>query len=99
MAGFQQDGGWAAQQAVARAAFSGGKQSFGLAEELSSIDKPVMLIWGEDDRVIPLEHAVAALTVFPDAILKVLPATGHVPQVERSAEVATAIDRFVRSLA
>jgi pimeloyl-ACP methyl ester carboxylesterase len=31
--------------------------------------------------------------------LKVLPATGHVPQVERSAEVATAIDRFVRSLA
>jgi hypothetical protein len=29
----------------------------------------------------------------------VLPATGHVPQVERAAEVATAIDRFVKSIA
>ncbi|MEZ4507670.1 MAG: alpha/beta fold hydrolase [Thermomicrobiales bacterium] len=99
MAGFQEDGGWAAQQAVAQAAFAGGKQSFGLVDHLSRIDKPVLLIWGENDRVIPLPDAVAALTVFPDALLKVLPETGHVPQVERAAEVATAIDRFVRSLA
>ncbi len=99
MAGFQEDGGWAAQQAVAQAAFAGGKQSFGLVDQLSRIDKPVLLIWGENDRVIPLSDAVAALTVFPDALLKVLPETGHVPQVERAAEVATAIDRFVRSLA
>jgi pyruvate dehydrogenase E2 component (dihydrolipoamide acetyltransferase) len=98
MAGFQEDGGWAAQQAVANAAFAGGAQAFGLEAALSTIDKPVLLIWGENDRVIPLDHAVAALTAFPDAILKVLPNTGHVPQVERAAEVATAIDRFVRSI-
>ena len=57
-----------------------------------------ILIWGENDRVIPVSDAYAALTVFPDALLKVLPNTGHVPQVERSEEVATAIDRFTRSL-
>ncbi|MCO5220155.1 MAG: alpha/beta fold hydrolase [Thermomicrobiales bacterium] len=98
MAGFHEDGGWAAQQAVANAAFSGGSQQFGLFSELGSIDKPVLLIWGEHDRVIPLSDAVAALTVFPDGLLKVLPDTGHVPQVERAEAVATAIDRFVRSL-
>src|SRR5690606_10856415 len=42
MAGFQEDGGWAAQQAVAQAAFAGGKQSFGLVDQLSRIDKPVL---------------------------------------------------------
>jgi pyruvate dehydrogenase E2 component (dihydrolipoamide acetyltransferase) len=98
MTGFQQDGGWEAQQAVANAAFAGGRQSFGLDDALQGIEKPVLLIWGENDRVIPLSDAVAALTVFPDALLRVLPNTGHVPQVERAAEVATAIDRFVRSL-
>lgn len=98
MAGFQEDGGWEAQQAVATAAFAGGVQSFGLEDALSNIDKPVLLIWGAKDRVISLSDAVASLSIFPDALLKVLPDTGHVPQVERAAEVATAIDRFVRSL-
>lgn len=98
MAGFQKDGGWAAQQAVAAAAFAGGTQSFGLEGSLGSVDKPVLLIWGANDRVIPLSDAVAALTIFPDALLKVFPDTGHVPQVERAAEVAIAIDRFVRSI-
>lgn len=98
MTGFQVDGGWAAQQAVANSAFSGGSQSIGLEDAISKFDKPALLIWGENDRVVPLKHAVAALTVFPDAMLKVLPGIGHVPQVERAPEVATAIDRFVRSL-
>ncbi len=98
MAGFQEDGGWAAQQAVAQAAFADGRQTLGLEDAFAAIDTPVLLIWGENDRVIPLADAVAALTVLPDAILKVLPETGHVPQVERAAEVATAIDRFVRSI-
>lgn len=98
MAGFQEDGGWEAQQAVANAAFAGDTQQFDLSPELSTIDKPVLLIWGEHDRVIPLSDAISALTGFPDALLKVLPDTGHVPQVERAAEVATAIDRFVRSI-
>jgi pyruvate dehydrogenase E2 component (dihydrolipoamide acetyltransferase) len=98
MAGYQEDGGWRAQQAISNSAFAGGTQSFGLESALSNIDKPVLLIWGENDRVIPLTDAVAALTLLPDVVLKVFPDTGHVPQVERAAEVVTAIDRFVRSL-
>jgi len=96
MAGFQQNGGWEAQQAVSNGAFAGGAQQFGLA--LGKLDKPVLLVWGEKDRVIPLSDAVEALSIFPDATLKVCANIGHVPQVERPAEVATAVDRFVRSL-
>jgi pyruvate dehydrogenase E2 component (dihydrolipoamide acetyltransferase) len=99
MAGYQAGGGWEAQRAIADAAFANGAQSFGLENALASLTMPVLLVWGENDRVIPLDHAVAASTTFPDAVLKILPATGHVPQVERAAEVATAIDRFVKSIA
>jgi pyruvate dehydrogenase E2 component (dihydrolipoamide acetyltransferase) len=99
MAGYRAGGGWEAQRAIADAAFADGSQSFGLENALASLTMPVLLVWGENDRVIPLDHAVAASTTFPDAVLKILPATGHVPQVERAAEVATAIDRFVKSIA
>ncbi len=98
MAGFQRNGGWEAQQAVSDAAFSGGTQHFGIEQALVGIDKPVLLIWGEKDRVIPLSHAVDALSVFPDAVLKVIANIGHVPQVERPADVGMAVDRFVRSI-
>lgn len=98
MAGFHASGGWEAQQAVAREAFDCGTQQLGLVEQLPSITRPVLLIWGEDDRVIPLSHAVAALSILPDALLRVMPGTGHVPQVERAEAVALAIDRFARSL-
>ena len=98
MVGYQRDGGWVAQQAVATAAFGGGPPLTGAPVELSALAVPVLLIWGENDRVIPLGDAFGALTVFQDALLKVLPDTGHVPQVERAADVATAIDRFVRSI-
>ena len=98
MADFQQEGGWEAQQALANAAFAGGKQQGEFADTLARTDKPVLLIWGEADRVIPLSDAIAALSVFPDALLKVLPNVGHVPQVEQPASVTTAVDRFIRSL-
>lgn len=98
MAGFQEQGGWEAQQALADSAFANVKQRRALQEQISSIDIPVLLIWGERDRVIPMADAVASLMVFPDALLKIVPGVGHVPQVERPAEVGKAIDRFVRSL-
>ena len=40
MAGFQEDGGWQAQQAVADAAFAGGSQSFGLDDTLAARTNP-----------------------------------------------------------
>lgn len=98
MAGFQQMGGWEAQQALANSAFVNGKQRRDLQEQVPDIDIPVLLIWGERDRIFPMADAVSALMVFPDALLKIVTGVGHVPQVERPVEVAAAIDRFVRSL-
>lgn len=93
------DGAWTAQQAVANAAFNGDAQRLSVRNRLGEVSQPVLIVWGAKDRVIPLSHAVDALHTFPDVALKVLPAVGHVPQVEDASAVATAIDRFVKSLA
>lgn len=92
-------GAWDAQRAVAAAAFDRSGQRLGIRDRLGAVDRPTLLVWGAKDRVIPLDHATGALSTLPDAILKVMPAIGHVPQVEDSPGLAGAIDRFARSLA
>jgi pyruvate dehydrogenase E2 component (dihydrolipoamide acetyltransferase) len=99
MAGNQlSEGGWAAQQATTNAAFSNGKQTDYSAVRVQNVSHPVLLIWGENDHVIPVDHAVHAVRSLPDAILAVLPGIGHVPQVEQPDVVTRHIDRFARSL-
>jgi pyruvate dehydrogenase E2 component (dihydrolipoamide acetyltransferase) len=92
------EGAWAAQRAVATAAFGGGKQQIAGRQRLAEVNVPVLIIWGARDRVIPLAHAVAAAEALPDAVLKIVPAVGHVPQVEAPSIVANAIARFARSI-
>lgn len=92
------EGAWSAQQAVASAGFGEGSQSESVAVDPASVLVPVQIIWGELDRVIPSEHALAALRTIPDAALTLITGVGHVPQVEAAARTAILIKRFARSL-
>lgn len=92
------DGAWAAQQATAKQAFAAGRQRGFDPGVLQSMDRPVLIIWGEKDTVIPVDHGVTAARTLPDAVLAILPASGHVPQVESPQRVSTLIARFARSL-
>jgi pimeloyl-ACP methyl ester carboxylesterase len=53
------------------------------ADELRQIRAPTLVIWGEADRVIPLEHAEVALHAIPDCRAVVLSRAGHGPQIDR----------------
>lgn len=99
MAATQTEDAWAAQQATARAAFSGDRQQVSLLPRVRDVDIPVLILWGDQDRVLPMADGVAVLSRLPDATLRVLGGIGHVPQVEAAALTATAIDRHIKSLA
>ncbi len=58
-------------------------------------DMPTLAIWGEQDAIIPVEHAYAALEARPNCRLEVLPGVGHFAQVEAPVEVAELIDGFI----
>jgi pimeloyl-ACP methyl ester carboxylesterase len=62
---------------------------------LATIRAPVLLLWGEQDRMVPAAHAADYLRVLPDARSVVLPAIGHVPMEEAPAAVAEALRDFL----
>lgn len=58
---------------------------------MGRIDKPTLLLWGRDDRMVPWEQALLPLRQMPDVELHVFSGCGHWAQVERK----TAFERLV----
>lgn len=56
---------------------------------------PIMAIWGDNDKIIPVDHAYAAQAARKDSRLEVLPGIGHFPHVESPTEVADLIEDFI----
>ncbi|HSQ17869.1 MAG TPA: alpha/beta hydrolase [Anaerolineales bacterium] len=70
----------------------------GLAERLSEFTLPVLVITGDDDRIVPTADSIRLAGELPNAELVVIPAAGHVPHEERPAEFMQAIEAFLTSL-
>jgi pimeloyl-ACP methyl ester carboxylesterase len=66
-----------------------------LIDQLSEIKMPTLVIWGGNDRVIPLSHAKEAMKHLPNARLEVISDCGHMPQVERPSATAAVLNQFL----
>ena len=56
---------------------------------------PTIIMWGDQDRIIPVEHAYALNEARPACRLEVLSGVGHFPQVERPGDVVDLLDDFI----
>jgi pimeloyl-ACP methyl ester carboxylesterase len=56
---------------------------------------PTLVIWGERDQIIPVEHGYEVRAARPNSRLEVLAGLGHFPHVESPTEVASAIKEFI----
>ncbi len=88
------DGVQAALDTIARAWFAGDRQSLDLRPALGALSAPTQIIWGRDDRIIPVAHAEALAGKMPTHILD---AVGHIPQMEKAGEVNRLIAAFVEA--
>ncbi|HKA79368.1 MAG TPA: alpha/beta fold hydrolase [Xanthobacteraceae bacterium] len=61
---------------------------------LHRIDIPTLLVWGEDDQVIPFACHKPYLREIRQAELLALPQTGHALPIERAGEVAARLKSF-----
>jgi len=86
------DGVEAALTAIARAWFADGRQHLDLASRIKELPMPVRLIWGRDDRILPVTHAEALAAHLP---VHILDQTGHLPHLEKAAEVGRLLRRFI----
>jgi pimeloyl-ACP methyl ester carboxylesterase len=67
-------------------------------EGLPRIEAPTLIVWGREDRWIPVAHAKLFADAIPGARTVVLEACGHVPQEERPEELGGLVAAFLAGL-
>jgi pimeloyl-ACP methyl ester carboxylesterase len=73
-------------------------QTVGAGDRLHlASETPVLLIWGADDPIIPVEHARAAQELLPHATLAVFDGVRHFPHVEVPGRFVAALRDFCAS--
>jgi pimeloyl-ACP methyl ester carboxylesterase len=70
----------------------------GLPDRLGELTLPVLVITGDDDRIVPTADSVRLAGELPNAELVVIPACGHIPQEECPQAVLDAVQTFLDRL-
>jgi pimeloyl-ACP methyl ester carboxylesterase len=67
-----------------------------LAKRLHRIQCPTLLVWGEQDRLVPPAYGEAYRRQIPGAQLRLIQQCGHLPMFEREAEFVDIIADFCK---
>jgi pimeloyl-ACP methyl ester carboxylesterase len=74
-----------------RSASSIAGQAVSALDRLGLARFPILIVWGRDDHVFPVQHAYRAAEVVPEAQLVVIDDCGHFPQVEATGAFTNAL--------
>ena len=66
-----------------------------LEKQLKKIHQPTLIITGEKDQTLPLEHVLPNFKLIPNVSIKTLLNTGHVPSLEKSEEFNSIVNKFL----
>jgi pimeloyl-ACP methyl ester carboxylesterase len=66
-----------------------------LDQHLGELQLPVLVVTGDDDRIVPMEESIRLSKALPAAELVVIPNCGHVPQEECPEPFIKAVVDFV----
>jgi len=66
-----------------------------IRDRLGEIECPVLVVWGEKDRLVPVRDAYEFGRLIAHAQVEVWPDTGHVAMLERPAAFNALVDRFI----
>jgi pimeloyl-ACP methyl ester carboxylesterase len=66
-----------------------------LARFLPRVDNPALIVWGREDRIVPVECGELYRRALPNATLRVLERCGHLPWLEQPAVFARLVLDFL----
>ena len=66
-----------------------------LAHWLHRVRSPTLVVWGEHDGIVPRSVGQAYADAIPDARLEIVPAAGHLPQLERPRAFVDLVRAFL----
>lgn len=78
--------------------YSTASQPSDLPERIGQLNLPVLVITGDDDRIVPTQSSIELAGKIPGAELVVLPECGHTPQEECPQDFLSAVDAFISGL-
>jgi pimeloyl-ACP methyl ester carboxylesterase len=67
----------------------------GLGKRMHRIDAPTLLVWGEEDRLVPFVYAEEFARRLPQVRVEVVKEAGHAPHLEQPDRVADLIQAFL----
>jgi pyruvate dehydrogenase E2 component (dihydrolipoamide acetyltransferase) len=86
------DGVSAALEKIADTWFAGGRQLLDLSGQIVTLEMPIQIIWGREDRIISVAHAEALASRLP---VHVVEQAGHLPHMEKAGEVNRLVGAFI----
>lgn len=78
--------------------FTLASQPTGLPERLGEIKLPVLVVTGDNDRIVPTEQSVQLADELPEAELVIIPQSGHVPHEEKPDLFLNALQKFLYTI-
>jgi pimeloyl-ACP methyl ester carboxylesterase len=78
--------------------FTSASQPSNLASRMKEFRVPVLVITGDDDRIVPAAKSITLAGEIPGAQLVVIKDAGHVPHEEQPGAFMEAVDAFVSHL-
>jgi pimeloyl-ACP methyl ester carboxylesterase len=69
----------------------------GLKKRIHRIQAPTLIVWGEQDGLIPPVYGPEFQRLIPGSKLEVIPETAHAPMVERPEEFARIVTQFLQA--
>ncbi len=66
-----------------------------VGRRLGGIKIPTLVVWGAEDRLVPLAEGREYAAAIPGAELAIIPKCGHVPPAERPAEFVAVAGKFL----
>ncbi|MDT7749853.1 MAG: hypothetical protein QOD96_3515 [Pseudonocardiales bacterium] len=67
----------------------------GLSKRLHRVTAPTLIMWGEDDRLIPVAYAEEFGRLIPHSRVETVPDCGHIPQVEHTDHTYATVTDFL----
>jgi 3-oxoadipate enol-lactonase len=66
-------------------------------QPIERVTQPVLVVWGRQDRLVPLRRSAEILRRIPHARLEVLERCGHLPMLEQPGAFNTVVAEFLRA--
>ena len=66
------------------------------SDKLRQITNPALIIWGAEDRILPVSHGKKGHEKMPNAKLRIIPDAGHTPFIDLPEEFKDIILHFIK---